>query len=49
MARVVRRICCGSLTSVESEENFSIGTDLITKKRNNLADNQVEITYFLSF
>ena len=46
-AKLVRFICCGPPTTVSSERDFSMGTDIITPKRNKLSDNKIEYLSFL--
>jgi hypothetical protein len=46
LAKLVRFVCCAPPSTVSSERDFSMGSDIITSKRNKLSDKRVE---YLSF
>ena len=47
LAQIVRSVCCAPPTTVSSEQDFSMGSDIVTQKRNNLSDKRVECLSFL--
>jgi hypothetical protein len=47
LIKLVRFVCCGPPTTVSSERDFSMGTDIITPKRNKLSDKRIEHLTFL--
>ena len=47
LSKLVQYICCGPPTTTPSERDFSMGTDIITPKRNKLSDRRIEILSFL--
>ena len=47
LAQIVRSVCCAQPTTVSSEQDFSIGSDIVTQKRNKLSDKRVEYLSFL--
>jgi hypothetical protein len=47
LAQIVRSVCCAPPTTVSSEQDFSMGSDIVTQKRNNLSDKRVECFSFL--
>ena len=46
LAKLVHFVCCAPPSTVSSERDFSMGSDIITSKRNKLSDKRVE---YLSF
>lgn len=47
LAQIVRSVCCAPPTTVSSEQDFSMGSDIVTQKRNKLSDKRVECLSFL--
>ena len=47
LKQLVKFVCCGPATSVPSERDFNMGTDIITPKRNKISDKNVEYLTFL--
>ncbi len=47
LAKIVRSVCCAPPTTVSSEQDFSMGSDIVTQKRNKLSDKRVECLSFL--
>jgi hypothetical protein len=47
LIKLVRFVCCGPPTTVSSERDFSMDTDIITSKRKKLSDKRTEYLTFL--
>lgn len=47
LSNLVKCICCAPPTTTPSERDFSMGTDIITPKRNRLSDKKIEYLSFL--
>ena len=47
LAKLLRFVCCGPATTVASERDFLLGTDIITPKRNLFSDKRVECLSFV--
>ena len=47
LSKIVKCICCGPPTTTPSERDFSMGTDIITPKRNRLSEKKIEYLSFL--
>jgi hypothetical protein len=47
LSKLVKFVCCSPPTSVPSERDFSMGTDIVTPKRNKLSEKRIEYLSFL--
>jgi hypothetical protein len=47
LSKIVKCICCGPPATTPSERDFSMGTDIITPKRNRLSEKKIEYLSFL--
>ncbi len=38
LAQIIRSVCCAPPTTVSSEQDFSMDSDIVTQKRNKLSE-----------